>query len=1052
MTQASSTRQPTSLNETLTSDLDYTDETAHSMSGIIKPKGSARKRDEGTSLLTKPRETIVGELMGKINGDLQEDLMNMNYRHDTRAGASLLKHFDYSKLESASNENQDRGRMTRGDSNVGASPLYDVMPSDLDSLEKTTQSDEPRELLLNSSFAAHFMKKDHEAGSSGQASTPQDGKTSIQGVIERFGFVEMTQIETLFKESKKSEEAAEKLESVGETYVEQLIDKEKFIEDILEVPLFVTDILNVVNSSLQGSYNSTICAFAVSKQNTLAVFGTENGELIEIIVKEKAVVKKHSMDSKVTAIAVSPNEEYFVAGSINSEVTFQRSNSKLARKQIKNLNQQKVTQIHFTDNNSVLVATIYNLYYFTIGGMSILMDVSMTPVMPRQAFPILQLSSIYFDSILRIIVTFTDRISLYGLTKEDKKDPVVFKVGCDIEDADVNNSPVNNKWPPVVDWMEPDGENMSSVFLVFWKSKITMVDFGSNDWTGIKTRKLGTKIVWGKVFDARLLCLLTTDLEIEFLSINKIFMKGFKYEGTNSRMQISPSILKDDRDRAYINKYKDKLEDQAIDISLKLPFFQFWRNRLKDTKTEIFMITDNGLLKYRLVTLDKIVEYYRARNDHLAALKLINNIFLNRIFSKSAERNTLKVDVPLVVKSYVDKKYSPEMFTDDMRYLLDVCIETLMYSGNTNAIFEEVKSKFPPKIFWEEISKFIRNKKLKTVPYEALADESSYLDNSDVIEILKNFQIENQVEDEETINKVLKIVKKKNIWPFLYKFCIFYPAQSVPTFLSMLAAEILSKRAKLGDSGHGVWLDPATLEINRVFESEHIILLFRVFWFFNLVLGSGSLESSLSHFTLNPDQLVHNIPEVYAKTIEWILDEGNLKTIVDTSPVMFFELVYQCMMNIPLLKTAKVIDVIKKIKNIYLKKNEQTNSPKFVANFRATQALNTDPYPFAVAENFLIILEDLLDLKYQQHLGFLIVKLLHHGTHESRFENQEWICCSLLMAMKKIFKDNTFWDRFESLKQESFEDLLISVIQKIDSFKYISELKQEITDLAFEQK
>ena len=814
----------------------------------------------------------------------------------------------------------------------------------------------------------------------------------------------------------------------------------------------MTDIPNVINSSLQGSYNSTICAFAVSKLNTLAVFGTENGELIEIIVKEKVIVKKHSMDSKVTAVAVSPNEEYFVAGSMNSEVTFQRSNSKLSRKQIKNLNQQKVTQIIFTDNSSVLVATVFNVYYFTIGGMSILMDVTMTPVMPRQAYPIIQLSSIYFDSILRIIVTFTDRISLYGLTKEDKKDPVVFKVGGDIEDVDVNSSPTNNKWPPVVDWMEPDGDNMSSVFLVFWKNKITMVDFGSNDWTGIKTRKIGLKIVWGKIFDAKLLCLLTTDLQFEFLSINKIFTKGFKYEGTNAKMMITPAILKDDRDKTYIHKYKDKLEDISIDINLKLPFFQFWRNRLKDNKSEIFMITDNGLLKYRLVTLDKIVEYYRARNDHLSALKLINNIFLNRIFSKAAERNTLKSDVPLVVKSYVDKKFSPEMFTDDMRNLLDVCIETLMYSGNTSAIFEEVKSKFPPKIFWEEISKFIRNKKLKTVPYEALADESSYLDNSDVIEILKNFQIESQVEDEETINKVLKIVKKKNIWPFLYKFCIFYPAQSVPTFLSMLAAEILGKRAKIGDSGSGVWLDPASLEIEKVFENEQIILLFRVFWFFNLVLGPGSLESSLSHFTLNPDQLINNIPEVYSKTIEWILDEGNLKTIVDTSPAMFFELIYQCMMNVPLLKTAKVIDVIKKIKNIYLKKNEQTNSPKFVANFRATQALNTDPYPFSVAENFLIILEDLLDLKYHQQLGFLIVKLLHHGNHESRFENQEWICCSLLMAMKKIFKDNTFWEGFEPVKQETFEDLLISVIQKIDSFKYISELKKEITELAFEQK
>ena len=1009
-------------------------------------------------MLSKPRETVIGELMGKINESWE---IEPREKRQTEWGGSsgAMTQFDFSKMDEVAVEVLDKEtRMDRGDS-LKNHELFEV-PTNLDSVEKSALVPENKEINITSSFTAYFRSpqmRDSDAGTVvlTEKEVAKENKSSFINMIEKFGFVEMKEIHNIFQESKEAEETQMTL---AEVYVESLTDKEMYLEDIQQVPLFVNEIPSSINSLLQGAYNSTICAFAVSRQGTLAVFGTETGELIEIMIREKSIVKKHTMESKVTAVAVSPNEEYFVAGTLNSELTFQRSNSKLARKLIKNLNQQKISQITFADNATVLVATMYNVYYFSISGVSILMDVTMIPVMPRQPYLVLQLSSMYLDSVLRVIVTFVDRISLYCVKKGDKVSEA-FKVGCDIEDDDCIKSHQNNKWPPVVDWMSPDGESMSPLFVVFWKNKVTLVNFGEDEWDGIQTRKLQTLIVWGKVFDSRLLCILNKDLDFEFLSVNKIFAKGWKHDGTNSRMQIDHAIMKDDRDKMYMTKYKDKLEDETIDINLKLPFFQFFRNRLKETKSEIFMVTLNGLLKYRLVTLDKVIDFHVARGDYLAGMKMINNMFLNRIYSKPSEKDATRPEVPKVVFGYVSKKLKSNMMTDDIRYLLDVGIETLLYSGNELAIFDEIKTKFSPKLFWEEISKFIKNKKLKFVPYEALAEESGYLDNGDIIDILRNFRIEEESEDEETINKVLKIIKKKNIWPYLYKFCIFQPVQSIPIFLSMLAAEILSRKAKLPVAKRAEpWLDPATVDLDRVFEDDQTILLFRVFWFFNLVLAEGSLEKSMSDFSKNPEKLVQNIPEIYCKTIEWLLDLGNMNTIIEICPAMFFELIFECMMNIDLLKTKKVIDVVRKIKNRPQNEDKKaqesvdTNTPQYVADFRANQNLKIDPYPFAVVENLLMILKELFDPKYNQQFGFLVMKILINGKHDQKFDNQEWIWCALLEVMKEPYRENAIWDKYETVSADDFEDTIIDVYNKIELVKHMKPLKKELEEMAFKNK
>lgn len=882
-----------------------------------------------------------------------------------------------------------------------------------------------------------------------------------QGEDPEAAFLEMPSMALPEKTSWKAEKKKESVQFYDREPFsyggERLIDSHFYLEDISDEPILETEIMNTINMLLDGQHSSIVCSYAISKQNhRTAIFGTETGEIIECIPgDQKNQVKKHSLDAKVTALALSPEDEYFVAGSNSSELLVKKTVGKMAKKYIKNLNQQKICQIVFSGTSSFIVSTILNVYHFSIVSYSLLLEVNMTAVVPRQPFVIMQLAPLDFEGVLRILVAMNDRVSLYALVKDEgRKESHVYKVGTDIEDAAVNIAPQNNKWPPSVQWIKPSPTTAVPCFIVFWKTKIMLVEFHSTEYMISALREIPTYCVWGTLLDSRLLCMINSQLEVELLSLERIFAPDYQKTTTHCKFPIFEGVFKDQRDIGYMTKYKDKLEEEELDLSMKLPFFQFFRNRIKEMDETIYMITDKGLMRYKLTSIEKLIDVYMIKNRHTAAIKMINNVFLGTVFVKDVEKSSIQELAPQVVDSYMRQKMKDDLLVEDQAKLIDTAIECLVCSDNTEAVFDVVKSKFTPKLFWGEVSKFIREKIITNIPYDELANGAQYLDNEEVIELLTEFRIEATEDDDQIINRVLMIIKKKNIWPFLYKFCVFYPSQSIPTFLTMLAAEILTMDKNVRDIilDEAIFQSTDETDIDQYFEEPNRRLFFRLFWFFNLALSTGVLEKSLLHFTDEPETIERNIPDIYAKTLEWLLDSNNANIIIQTSSQMFFELILSCVLNIRLLKCPRVIEVIKKIKNVYLKKNQPVNDLRFVANFRATENLNFDPHPFTIAENILMILEDLLDGRYKRDIAFVAIKLLCFATHDRRFENQEWICYELITLVSEPFQHGRFWLDYRPIAQDKFEDLIIVGSDNLENIKSIEAMQKQITNMAFEMK
>ena len=834
------------------------------------------------------------------------------------------------------------------------------------------------------------------------------------------------------------------------------LEKRYFMENVEDTPLLETAMVSEINKLLEGSHSSVICAYAVSpKSKLMAIFGSETGEVIECMAGDKPGVKKHTLKNKITAIGISPNDEYMAYGSANSELAIKKTEGKGSTKLIKNLNDQKISHIIFTENNICLVGTVYNVYAFVIATFAFTTDVTMTSIYPRGPLAVMQILTTPHEGVWKTVIALNDRLCLYAIGKENKGTVPFSKVGADIEDEIISAQTLANKWPPCVDWVYPTSEESPLRLIVFWKQKLRIYQFLKGSYDESRETKLMSKIVWGTVLDNRMICIVNVGLEFEFLSIGRVFHDGFVDNQNHLKVPIYPGLLKDERDKGYMLKYKDKLEDETVEIGMKLPFFQFFRNRMKDTKEEMYMITDKGLMRYHLTSLDKIVESYIEKGKDELALGLMTSIFNEQMSAKKSEFEAVKLLAPRIMKLFVEKRYKNDMLVTDQKALMAKAFDILLSINNIESLFNDLRSMFIQKYFWEEISEFIKQAKIKFIPYDSLSEGIQYLNNEVIVMLLKEFKFDENRDDDTVINKILMIIKKKNIWPFMYKFCLFYPNQSIPLFLSMMAAEIVTMNPKTKESilKESIWTNIGNINLDKYFEEDSRRLFFRIFWFFNLVFSSGTLEISLHHFSSNVKRLKTNIPEIYSKTLEWILDKSNASIILAICPQIFFELVYQAILNQNMMSTPKVIELVKKIRNYYSKKTDETNfDTKTVARIRATQYLNNDTYAFGVAECTTYIFEDLIEAAYKQDLAFACIKLLKYGNYERKFESQEWIGYVAASAISEEFQEGKLWLNYRPVKRDLFEDLVIDVCQMLNKVKSNNKLRKDISDMALEKK
>lgn len=810
------------------------------------------------------------------------------------------------------------------------------------------------------------------------------------------------------------------------------------LEEKMEITPFEGEMVEeeTMSALLAEFEEHIICAFAVSKTNhNLVIVGMDNGFVIELDL-DKVEHKKYKMLAKVTAIGISPNDEYFVAGSAESEIAFRKTRGKMAKKKLKNLNGQRVVQIAFCDNSSVLVGTQFAVYFFKISSYALVLDVTMTSVMPTQDRAVVQVSSLFQGGFYRIAVCLSDRVLLFGAEKEEKE-ARVWKIGKEFTYPE-ESIPVDNRLVPMSNWYL--SENQEEIYLVvFWRNTISFLNSDIQNYKVTQTKLVPCVILWGTVLDNKYISLISSKHTIEVLSTEKLFEDS---EDSTSHFSIAldKGFMKDQKDEQFINKYKDKLDDSSLQAENKINYFVYFKNRVKDTGKEIFLITDKGLRRYRMIPFFKQILIFIKNKKYLTAIRLINNIVLRKVPFSNEDLETALEETPDLVKLYIEKVFGEDNNEQERMKALDICAQCLIYTANTAMLFSYLQRKVAPMIFWKEISRYIAEKKIVVLPLEELKEASSYLDTETVIDLLTAAEL-NLEKSEEKIFHILMIFKKKNLWFCFYKYCIEFPQQAVILFLSMLASEMLlipkdTKKHILEE------IEVASIQENgfdKYFDSGPSQTFFRIYWFLQTAMKQDALEDHFSFLVDHNVKVEASLNKVICQTLEWLLESNNCKMIIEECPLLFFHTFEILFSNDTILHSQTILDQLHNLRNLVDKRSElKPMTPNGSFSEKSTtnssyshQSASSTDSPWTMTEMVIVILSKVLDECYFQQISFFALSALINNTCMSRFDNWSFVTWMLGGAVSQPFKEKRFcWD-LHWLSANEFEDVLIEVIEAL---------------------
>lgn len=826
-------------------------------------------------------------------------------------------------------------------------------------------------------------------------------------------------------------------------------DKKSYLEDKISVSVFDIEVLNYINILAEGIPWAQVSSFAFSRNNSkIVLMGLETGGVIEIITTGKGSVKKHQLSSKVSAVGVSSPEEYLVAGTVNSELLFKRTEGRMAKKTISNLNDQRINHIVFIGEHTVLVGTHSAVFQFLIKSYGVMLETSMLTVIPIQPTQLMQITCLSYSSGVAVAAAFVDRVKLMFISEETKDYFRVHQIGEDIVEIERENSHPNMKWPPCVYWIVPERRDMPVYLTVFWADKVYLIKYEGDDYQVRSCTTLGSKAVWGTVLEGRLIAIITPQLEIEFISFDNIFANTLSRENIYQKFEIPKNLFKDPKDQNYMLKYKDLLENDTIEMTSKVPFFQFFRNRVKDTRGELIMVTDIGFVKHKIASYERMIENYVISGQLVSAVKLMNNIFLKRIAVTPVEKETIRKIVPAVLIKYLERTFQNRISNEELKQILDIVLESLIYSDNLKFAFTEVQPKFGPELFWQEISSFIKQRRINTIPIDYLYVGSKYLSTHEIVHLLGdiNPQAAENGDADAYVSQVLNILKRKAVWILLYKLCIMFPTTVVSALLTTLLSEQLSIETKEKGAIVEEVIDHFPQDISFLeyyFTVGKRKMFFRLYWLLYLIFLKDSLQKAVKMFGDVNDQLTKNIPLVFSKALEWVLEPSNTKILLELNPQLYFELIYIMINNSVLLRTQFSSDVVRQLRQFQMSKAKFKSKLNDTASKNAIESLVKDSSIFAVPENILLILEDVVGDTFAPEIGFLVVKILNFSSYESKYDNVEWICYYLQLAMSQKFKENRLWVDFKPLDQDTFEDLVLEIVGKLKG-PSIKEMKEEI--------
>ena len=771
---------------------------------------------------------------------------------------------------------------------------------------------------------------------------------------------------------------------------------------------------------IKNQINGQLVCFAVSEEKKdLIIIGTDLGDVVEVELRQKKV-RRHKLESRVTSLDISPDCEKFVAGLQTGEVYLKKTFGSWSSKRQK-IDDHPLLQVRFTTNDSILSVSESNIFRLELTDLKVIYDISKKPIIQNSTYPILEANF----SGPRLVVCFVSHIQILDIEEkhvegERKESGEIGMSGGPwiLEKPDF----VDGECAPSVSWLSL--YNKREVFLlVFWGRFILLAkqEGGSLNLVGMK--QLGQQVLWGQVLRNRVILVVFEDYEVHMLSVQTVFVNLMSGGGFEAKFKLSKL--------EYAHPRELKIEGctQAVKISGEI---------IRSSSNVVYFLKKDTIFRVYLFSLQEMAREYSEKGEWLPAFKLCVEVCEDRISADDQEKLVMKSEAVQLSLRYTEKFLEKSKTTEELQSrMIRICIEALLSTGNLDYLFKKMRLKFDEISFWKEIDIFIENGLLNYVPISALKDGGLYLQSDSFQFLVFQFSTEELLSHEEEFNQVLMMLKRRKLWPSLYRIGFMTVESTLNLVLSTMMGELMSVTSSdHKDIEERIQSDKFASSVtpDELFEDNRLSSYLRIFWYLRTIVN-WNVETFFENNS--------RMEDVWAKTIEWLVDPQNIKVMTKVNISAFLEIFFELFLNIDFstseLVASKMKDKIDRIKgcmddsSLYFRVEEESH----MDNFFVFKAVLGSLFQFC-------------DKKYSQDVSFLALKVVTLSVFKNFYEEKELLRNVLRHLVQTEFVGGRLWFHFEPISKEDYEEQIIRVLKNLKHHSIFDFIQAELDESSLE--
>ena len=601
---------------------------------------------------------------------------------------------------------------------------------------------------------------------------------------------------------------------------------------------------------------------------------------------------------------------------------------------------------------------------------------------------------------------------------------------------------------PSVSWLSPEDKDFSYI-LVFWDFYVFLIKNQGPESTICGMKRMDKQLVWGCVLRNRTIAVLHLDFELCLESIQSMFTNLVTGAGFETKFQLTKSEY-------TCGKPKDSDSGEGAP--------QKWSESIRCFQNSIFFLKKDGISSIYLLSLREMAFAYAEQGHWLPSLKLCVEVCNKKIRADSIETTEIRVEATRLATAYVDRFVDRSKRNEELQgKILRVSMDALIGTENEDFLFESLRMKFDEIVFWQVIQGFVEAGMISKVPVKALKDGAMFLQKEELEWVLQNLVRADLEENEDEAHVLMQIVKKRKLWPSLYRLGLIWPQENLGIVLGTMMAELMFSQEEVNlifekltaapqEERKGILVDPKL--------GEYI----RVFWF---------LKSIVNWQMVGIEEYRKDMEVVWLKVVGWMMDPSNIKVLSSTNINAYLEVYFDLFLNVEFSSSKRIaLDLKSRLESLksqigILEPEKEMEAPKspFSPSKKRSRKRKDSTGPAIKEEEedeeeqaehlllFKAIIQNLFQFANPDqsvNIAFLALKLMTLSVFNRIYRDSSFLKTIIVTLLSWPFLENQLWFNYEYVKKEDFEEKIVRVMSQFSKTKEFQTCRGSLQTMAVE--